>query len=218
MFLSCCCVVAKFCPTLAIPYNCMQPTRLLCPWDFPGKNIGLGCHFLLQGIFDPEIELMSPTRAGGFFTTEPLGKPLFLNNYAKELETSEQIKSEYFQRKSEFLFHDWFCLAHGVSLLFYSSHFLSPKQFTNLQLLFSYHKQGVQSAADLNLRCISKASTVQVTTVFQSIQFSSVVPFLSCLQSFPASGSFSVSQFFASGGQRVGVSASASVLPMNIQD
>jgi len=47
---------------------------------------------------------------------------------------------------------------------------------------------------------------------------SSVVPFSSCLQSFPASGCFPVSQFFASGGQRIGVSASASVLPANIQD
>ena len=47
---------------------------------------------------------------------------------------------------------------------------------------------------------------------------SSVVPFSSCLQPFPASGSFLMSQFFASGGQRFGVSASASVLPMNIQD
>ena len=47
---------------------------------------------------------------------------------------------------------------------------------------------------------------------------SSVVPFSSCLQSLPASGSFPVSQFFASGGQSTGLSASASVLPMNIQD
>ena len=47
---------------------------------------------------------------------------------------------------------------------------------------------------------------------------SSVVPFSSRLQSFPASGSFQMSQFFASGGQSVGVSASTSVLPMNIQD
>ena len=46
---------------------------------------------------------------------------------------------------------------------------------------------------------------------------SSVIPF-SCLQSFPASGSFQMSRFFASGGQSIGVSASASVLPMNIQD
>ena len=46
----------------------------------------------------------------------------------------------------------------------------------------------------------------------------SVIPFSSCLQSFPASGSFPVSQFFASGDQSIGASASASVLPMNIQD
>ena len=44
-----------------------------------------------------------------------------------------------------------------------------------------------------------------------------VVPFSSCLQSFPVSGSFPVSQFFASGDQSIGISASASVLPMNIQ-
>ena len=47
---------------------------------------------------------------------------------------------------------------------------------------------------------------------------SSVVPFSSCLQSFPASGSFPVSQDFTSGGQSIRASASASVLPMNIQD
>ena len=48
--------------------------------------------------------------------------------------------------------------------------------------------------------------------------FHSVVPFSSCLQSFPASRSFLISQLLASGGQSIGVSASASVLPMNIQD
>jgi len=45
-----------------------------------------------------------------------------------------------------------------------------------------------------------------------------VIPFSSCVQSFPASGSFSVTQLFTSGGQSIGVSASASGLPMNIQD
>ena len=47
---------------------------------------------------------------------------------------------------------------------------------------------------------------------------SSVIPFSSRLQSFPASGSFQMSQFFASGGQSIGISASTSVLPMNSQD
>ena len=47
---------------------------------------------------------------------------------------------------------------------------------------------------------------------------SSIIPFSSCLQSFPVSGSFKMSQFFPSGSQSIGVLASASVLPMNIQD
>ena len=47
---------------------------------------------------------------------------------------------------------------------------------------------------------------------------SSVVPFSSCPQSFPSSGSFQMSQLFASGSQSIGVSASTSVLPMNTQD
>ena len=47
---------------------------------------------------------------------------------------------------------------------------------------------------------------------------SSAIPFSSHLQSFPASGSFPMSQFFTSGGQSIGVSASASILPMNTQD
>ena len=47
---------------------------------------------------------------------------------------------------------------------------------------------------------------------------SSVAPFSSCLQSFPASGSFPMSWLFTSDGQNIGVSASATVLPMNVQD
>ena len=47
---------------------------------------------------------------------------------------------------------------------------------------------------------------------------SSVIPFSSCPQSFPASGSFQMSQLFTSGGQSIGVSASTSVLPVNTQD
>ena len=53
---------------------------------------------------------------------------------------------------------------------------------------------------------------------YHPIISSSVISFSSCLQSCPASGSFPISQFFASGGQSIGASASASVLLMNIQD
>ena len=59
---------------------------------------------------------------------------------------------------------------------------------------------------------------MSIESVMPSNISSSVIPFFSHLQSFPASGSFPMSQFFASGGQMIGISASASVLPMNIQD
>ena len=42
--------VAQSCLTFSNPMDC-SPTRLLCPWDFPGKNTGVGCHCLLQRIF-----------------------------------------------------------------------------------------------------------------------------------------------------------------------
>ena len=51
--------VAQSCPTLCD----VQPSSLLCPWDSPGKNIGMGCHILLQGIFltqGSNLGLMSP--------------------------------------------------------------------------------------------------------------------------------------------------------------
>ena len=73
-----------------LPYG-LYPARLLCPWDFPGNNTGVGCHFLLQGIFLTQgsnsglphcgqtLYRLShqeiPALVGGFFTTELPGKP-----------------------------------------------------------------------------------------------------------------------------------------------
>ena len=48
-FCCCCCLVTQSCPTLQL--HGPSFTRLLCPRNFPGKNTGVGCHFLLQGIF-----------------------------------------------------------------------------------------------------------------------------------------------------------------------
>ena len=66
------------------------------------------------------------------------------------------------------------------------------------------------------LHCLPRACSNSCQWCHPTISFS--LPFSSCLQSFPASGSFQMSQFFASGGQSIGVSASASAFPMNIQD
>ena len=64
----CVCVqlVTQSCPTLCNPMD--QPTRLLCPWDSPGENTGVGCHALLQGIFPSRDWTRVSRIAGRFFT------------------------------------------------------------------------------------------------------------------------------------------------------
>ena len=52
--------VAQLCPTLCNPVDC-SPVRLLCPWDSPGKNSGVGCHALLQGEM-PELGFRPESR------------------------------------------------------------------------------------------------------------------------------------------------------------
>ena len=72
------------------------------------------------------------------------------------------------------------------------------------------------SLSNTNSRSLLKLMSIEL--VMPSNHIILCHPLLSCLQSCPASGSFPVSQIFASGGQNIGASASASVLPMNIQD
>ena len=72
-------LVAKSCLTLAIAWT-VAPVRLLCLWDFPGKNAGVGCHFLHQGSSQPRNRTCTSCLTGRFFTTEPPGKPWCLGN------------------------------------------------------------------------------------------------------------------------------------------
>ena len=74
-FFKSCCLVSQSCPALWQPHG-LQPVRLPCPWDFPRKNTGVGCHFLLQGIFPTQGSNLVSCIAGEFFTAEPPGKPL----------------------------------------------------------------------------------------------------------------------------------------------
>ena len=96
----------------------------------------------------------------------------------------------------------------------------SSVQFSCSVMSDSFRPHGLQHA---RLPCPSPTPGVYLDSC-PSCQWchptisSSVIPFSSRLLSFPASGSFPVSQFFTSGGQSIGVSASASVLPMNIQN
>ena len=105
----------------------------------------------------------------------------------------------------------------------FPNYFIRPAlrvQFSSVQSLSRVWSHELQHA---RLHCPSPTPGVYSNSCtlrqwHHSTISSSVVPFSSSLQSFPASGSFQMSQFFASGGQSIGVLASTSVLPMNIQD
>ena len=73
------------------------------------------------------------------------------------------------------------------------------------------------AACQASLSITNSWSLLKLMSIELDISFS-VISFYPCLQSFPASGSFPMTQFFTSGSQSSGASASASVLPMNIQD
>ena len=101
-----------------------------------------------------------------------------------------------------------------------SSHLISSVQFSRSVVSDSLQPRRLQHARP---PCPSPTPGVHSNSCpsswwGHSTISSSVFPFPSCLQSFPASGSFPMSQFFSSGGQSIGVSASTSVLPMYIQD
>ena len=58
---------------------------LLCSWDFPGKNTGLGCHFFLQGFSQPRDRARISKTTGIFFITKPPGKPKVRGRGSKSL-------------------------------------------------------------------------------------------------------------------------------------
>ena len=72
------CVLSFLVMSDSVTPQTVQPTRLRCPWDSPGKNTGVGCHCLLQG-WNPRLE--SPALAGGFSTTVPPRKPHLQHTY-----------------------------------------------------------------------------------------------------------------------------------------
>jgi len=112
---------------------------------------------------------------------------------------------------------DWLVLMGGAVLNSVQS---SSVQFSRSVMSASLQSHGLQNARP---PCPSPTPGVYLNSCPLSwwchpTISSSVIPFSSCPQSFPASWSFLTSQFFTSGDQSIGVSASASVLPVNIQD
>ena len=58
------CVLSRSVISNSLQPHGLQPARLLCPWDFPGKNNGVACHFLLQGIFLTQGSSLCPNAGG----------------------------------------------------------------------------------------------------------------------------------------------------------
>ena len=181
------------CPTLQ-PYG-LQPARLLCTWNSPGKNIGVGRRVLLQGIFSTQglnlCLLHLPELVGGFFTIRVAWEALLFTYWP-------------------LIYLEFNFTICGIRSVQFScsvvSNSLQPRRLKHARLPCPSPTPGACSnSCPLSRWCHPTISSF-------------VVPFSSFLQSFPASGSFPTSQLFASGGQSIGVSASASVLPMNIQD
>ena len=92
---------------------------------------------------------------------------------------------------------------------------ISPVQFS--RSVMSDSVTPWTAACQTSLSITNSRSLLKLISI-ESMMSSSVVPFSSCFQSFRASGSFQMSQFFSSDGQSIGVSASVSVLPITIQD
>ena len=105
----------------------------------------------------------------------------------------------------------------------YKNIYIQLKKFSSVQLLSCvwffvtpWIAARQASPSIINSQSLPKLISIEPVMPFNHLIL--CIPFSSCLQSFPASGSFPVSQFFTSGGQSIGASASSSVLPMNIQD
>ena len=103
----CACVCAKSLQSLRLPGP--QPAKFLCPWDSPGKNTGVGCHALLQGIFsiqgwNPCLWHLLHWQAGSL-TLVPPGKPMALaekkpKHYTQHLITQYLCSLLYLQNEN----------------------------------------------------------------------------------------------------------------------
>ena len=163
------------CPTLCDPMDYSLPDSSV-HGDSPGKNTGVSCHALNQGIFLTQGLNLSLLRL------PHCSRSLYPLSWKARKIHSVQFSCSVM---SDSL---W---PHGLQHNRFPFPSPSPEVCSNSCPLRQWYHPTISS---------------------------SVIPFSSCLQSFPASGSFLMSWFFTSGGQSIGASASVSVFPMNIQD
>ena len=208
----------------SVESNSLWPHRLRNPWNSPGQNTGVGSFSLLQGI--------SPTHGlnPGLLHCRQILYQLSYKGSSRILEWVTYPFSSRFSQPRNWtgvpciaggFFSNWaireawyICICHIKNMWYMSWVELIWVEFSRSVVSDSLWTHGLQHTRP---PCPSPAPGVYSNSCPLSWWYH-CQPFSSCLQSFPASRSFPTSQFFASGGQSIGVSASASVLPMNIQD
>ena len=178
---------------------------------------------------------MSPALAGVFFTSEPPGKPK-MNSYRESKEGEKSLESivalfyghiccssELLPSVLKYMYSHLYLDIFMIMLKQQNWNFLgkfSLAQFSSSVVSNSLRPHGLQHTWLPCPHQLPELTSTHVHWVDDAIQSSHPLlpPFSSCLQSFPASGSFQMCQFFSADGQSIEVSASALVLPMNIQD
>ena len=160
------------------------------------------------------VSLFATPRMPGFTVHVSLGKPISWKNRATEWGNPPSPHMDH--RLFIWIMTDK-TKQKIKSLLFWKTNTVYSVQFSRLVVSDSLWPHGLQHTCPSPTPRACSNSCPSSQWCHSTIS-SLVIPFSSCLQSFPASGSFPMSQFFASGGQSIGASASASVLPMNIQD
>ena len=192
------------------PYG-LKPFRLLCPCDFPGKDTGAGYHFLCQEIFltrGLNVHLLSCCTAR--CVLYHLSQLCIYNVFNK-----------YENTLNEWILVYWLtCLwTYMFLVLFFRwlGYYLYLLLFSCVQLFAAPWTAAFQFFLSFTISW-SSLKLMSIELVMPSNHLILCCPLLLPLQSFPAWGSFLMSQFFALGGQSFGVSASTSVLPMNTQD
>ena len=201
-----------------------QPTRLLCPQDSPGKNTGVGCHFLLHVTLHCIYSILEDfslpcNQMRGLCSRLSLEKRyMWLALWKQRQEKAwspKQTKSKYWQLELSKERKRDRAMYSGAS----ASNFLIVVFVQLLIMSSSLWPHGLQHD---RLPCPSLSPGVCSDSCLLSQWChptvpSSVTHFSSCPQSSLASGSFPVSRLFASDGQSIGTSALASFLPVNIQ-
>ena len=175
----------------------LQPTRLLCPWNSAGREYWSGLLFPSpRDLPNLGIEPRSPALEADSLPSKPPGKP--------SMRISKTITVIYLKKNFTVFRNKPVCEFSSVTQ---SCPTLCDPMNRSTPGLPVHHQ-------------LPEYTQTHVHRVNDAIQPSDplVIPFSFCPQSLPASGSFQMSQLFASGGQSIGVSASTSVPPVNTQD